>query len=145
MKAILAVACVLCVSVLAVAAPTDVPLKPGKYAITYSMEMNGQSMGAPAKAGPRCLNSSDMSDPENVFSQNAYNGMGRNPQCKITNLSNGGGKITYDLECPRSTDHVEAIVSGESFTVTRSAKGKTSRAMSMVTKVEGKRVGDCTK
>jgi hypothetical protein len=30
----------------------DVPLKPENYAITYSMEMNGQSLGESAKAGP---------------------------------------------------------------------------------------------
>jgi hypothetical protein len=145
MKTVVGIAAVLLFCTLSLAAPTDVPLKPGKYAITYTMEMNGQSMGQPAKAGPRCLNSSDMSDPENVFSQNAYNGMGRNPQCKIANLSSGGGKISYDLECPQSTDHVEATVSGESFTVTRSAKGKTSRGVSVATKVDGHRVGDCTK
>ena len=145
MKTLAATASVLLFCTLSLAAATDVPLKPGKYAITYSMEMNGQSMGEAAKAGPRCLNASDMSDPENVFSQNAYNGMGRNPQCKVTNVSSGGGKITYDLECPRSTDHVEAVVSGDSFKVTRSAKGKTARAVSVVTKVDGKRVGECAK
>lgn len=142
-KTLVTLAAVIAVCTLASAA--DVPLKPGKYLITYSMEMNGQSMGEPAQAGPRCLKASDMSDPENVFSQNAYNAMGRNPQCHVTNLSSNGGKFTYDLECPRSTDHVEATVAGETFKVTRSAKGKTSRAVGVVTKVDGKRTGDCTK
>jgi Protein of unknown function (DUF3617) len=145
MKIAVVAAAVVFFCTLSLAAPTDIPLKPGKYAISYSMEMNGQSMGEAAKAGPRCLNSSDLSDAENVFSQNAYNGMGRNPQCKITNVSNGSGEISYDLECPRSTDHVEAVVSGDSFKVTRSAKGKTARSVSVVTKVDGKRVGDCAK
>jgi hypothetical protein len=145
MKTVAAVAAVLFFCTFALAAPTGVPLKPGNYAITYTMEMNGQSLGEAAKAGPRCLRPEDMSDPESVFSQNAYNGMGRNPQCKVTNLSSTGGKFSYDLVCPRSTDHVEAIISGESFKATRSAKGKTARAASVVTKVEGRRVGDCTK
>jgi Protein of unknown function (DUF3617) len=145
MKTVVAIAVALSFCTLSLAAATDVPLKPGKYAITYSMEMNGQSMGEASKAGPRCLNSADMSDPENVFSQNAYNGMGRNPQCKVTNVSSGSGKISYDLECPRSTDHVEAVVSGDSFKVTRSAKGKSARSVSVVTKVDGKRVGECSK
>ncbi len=136
-------AAVLFFCTLSLAAPTDVPLKPGKYAIRYTMEMNGQSLGEEAKAGPRCLKAADMSDFESVFSQNAYNGMGRNPQCKVTNLSSGGGKFAYDLECPRSTDHVEATVSGDSFRVTRSAKGATARSASVVTKVEGRRVGEC--
>ncbi len=136
-------AAVVVVCTLVMASPNDVPLKPGSYVITYSMEMNGQSMGEPAKSSPRCLKPSDMSDPESVFSQNAYNGMGRNPQCKITNLSSSGEKFIYDLECPRSTDHVEAIVAGDTFKVTRSAKGKTSRAVGVVTKIDGKRTGDC--
>ncbi len=145
MKTLLAAMSLLLVPVLAVAAPTDVPLKPGKYVITFSVEMNGRSLGKPSKAGPRCLKAADMGDPENVFSQNAYSVMGRNPQCKITNLSSGGGKFTYDLECPRSTDRVEAAVAGDSFKVTRSLKGKTARAVSTVTQVDGKRVGDCGK
>ena len=86
---------------------------------------------------------SNQGSPLRVFSQNAYNGMGRNPNCKITNFSSSGAEFTYDLECPRSADHVEATVGGDTFKVTRSAKGKTSRAVGVVTKIDGKRSGEC--
>ena len=143
MRAVLAAMSILLVSTLAAASPTEIPLRPGSYAITYSMEMNGQSLGKPAHPHPRCLERANLGDPEEVFSQNSYNGMGRNPQCKVTNLSGDGRKLAYDLACPRSTDHVEATVAGDSFEVTRSARGRTSTAVGVITKVDGKRVGDC--
>ncbi|HEY3883930.1 MAG TPA: DUF3617 family protein [Vicinamibacterales bacterium] len=144
MKTPLAAAAMLSAATMAGSA-ANVPLKPGNYVITYQMEMNGRSLADSAKSGPRCLKPADMTTAESVFSQNAYNAMGRNPQCKITDLSSSGGKFTYDLVCPRSTDHVEAIVSGDTFTVTRTAKGHSNRTMTMVTRVNGRRVGDCSK
>lgn len=145
MRIVLTTTCALLLSAPAAASSTHVPLQPGNYVITYTMKMNGESLGKPERSHPHCLTSADMSDPEAVFSQNAYNGMGRNPQCKIAGLAADGGKFSYELECPRSTDHVEATLTADSFTVTRSAKGRTSRAVGVVTQVDGKRVGDCRK
>lgn len=139
------VAAMLCAASFEGAPPADVPLKPGRYVITQSIEMNGQRAGEPAKSSPRCLTAADMKDVENVFSPYSYMALGRNARCQVTNLSVSGGTFIYDLECPRSTDHVQVTVSGDSFRETRSAKGKTSTAVSMMTKVDGTRVGECRK
>jgi uncharacterized protein DUF3617 len=145
MKTILTVTAVLLTGWIGVALPADVPLKPGSYVITSSVEMNGRGIGTPNKSRPRCLKAEDMKDVENVFSPNSYSALGRNKKCQVTNLVASATKFTYVLDCPLTTDHIEVTVSGDSFKETRSAAGKSGggRSITTVTKVDGSRVGDC--
>jgi hypothetical protein len=128
----------------AVAQTTDVPLKPGMYSITSSTGSPGQA-AQPSTSGQHCISGNDMKDPENVFSPAVYATNRTSTQCRVENFSRSGNKISYDVQCPRALTQVEVTLAGDTFQGSRTVRPRAGAAVRSVTRIEGKRTGDCGK
>jgi hypothetical protein len=133
------------IAVLAVglmAQSADVPLRPGRYAITSTSGMTGQ-VAQPGTSGEHCITAEDMKDPENAFSPSVYATNRKNTECHVANFSRSGDKITYDVQCPRALTQVEVTLSGDAFQGSRTVRPRAGAAVRSVTRIQGKRTGDC--
>ncbi len=142
MRAIVSALAVGILAVAAIAQSTDVPLKPGRYAITSSSGMAGQPAQS-GTSGEHCISADDMKDPENVFSPSVYATNRKNTECRVQNFSKDGGKISYDVQCPRALTQVEVTLSGATFQGSRTVRPRVGAAIRSVVKIQGKRTGDC--
>lgn len=126
----------------AAAQSTDLPLKPGMYSITSASEAGGQAAQS-GTSGQHCITAEDMKDPENAFSPSVYATNRKNTECRVVNFSRNGNEITYDVQCPRALTTVEVTLTGDTFHGSRTVRPRASAAVRSVTKIEGKRTGNC--
>ncbi|HZS36884.1 MAG TPA: DUF3617 family protein [Polyangia bacterium] len=114
-------------------------MKPGKYEIVMSREMNGQKM--PPRTETKCMTEKD-GDPKDLVKK-----MQRDPSCQMSNLVESGNKISFDMTCPKDggKGHGEIVIAGDelTMTVTMDMKSPSGTQMSFATNVHSKRVGDC--
>jgi hypothetical protein len=123
-------------------ASSAVSLKPGKYEVTGIREMNGKQYPGHSI---RCISAADLEDPEAVFNERVFARYKPDPSCTQHNLTNSGGKLSYDEHCANRTVHVDATLSGTEYSAVRSVTPKASGALGFTFKMTGKRIGDCTK
>ena len=142
MRILFAASAIAVMSVAAMAQSTDVPLRSGRYSITSALEMAGQAT-QPGTSGEHCITAEDMKDPENAFSPAVYGTNRKNTECRVANFSRNGNKISYDVQCARALTQVEVTLSGETFQGSRTVRPRAGAAARSVTKIEGKRTGDC--
>jgi len=133
------VAAVLCGSV---AAAANVDLKPGKYALTITYEVQNQRQNE-SRSGTRCISPRDLDNPEKIFSDRVTARPKQEESCSVKQLRNTGGKISYDAECSNRMVHVEGNLSGTEFSVVRTVKPKASEGVFLKFTVTGRRTGDC--
>jgi len=124
------------------AAAASVQLKPGKYALTITYEVQNQRQNE-SQSGTRCITLRDLDNPERIFSDRVTVRPKQEESCSVKQLRNIGGKISYDAECSNRTVHVEGNLSGTEFSVVRTVKPKASEGVSLKFTVRGRRTGDC--
>jgi hypothetical protein len=142
MRMLFAVSAIAVLAAGVMAQSADVPLRPGRYAITSSLEMTGQTT-QPGTSGEHCITVEDMKDPENAFSPAVYATNRKNTECRVANFSRNGNKISYDVQCARALTQVEVTLSGDTFQGSRTVRPRAGAAARSVTRIEGKRTGDC--
>lgn len=125
-----------------VAAAANVDLKPGKYALTITYEVQNQRQNE-SRSGTRCITPRDLDNPERIFSDQVTVRPKQEESCSVKQLMNTDGKISYDAECSNRTVHVEGNVSATGFSVVRTVKPKASQGVSLKFTVRGTRTGDC--
>lgn len=125
-----------------VAAPANVDLKPGQYALTITYEVQNQRQNE-SRSGTRCITAHDLDNPEKIFSDRVTVRPKQEESCSVKQLRNIGGKISYDAECSNRMVHVEGNLSATEFSVVRTVKPKTSQGVSLKFTVRGTRTGDC--
>jgi hypothetical protein len=74
----------------AAAAPT---MQPGLYEISVQMVMKGMPMQMPVSSFRHCIT------PQDIVDGKAYVSSKDNKDCKISNLKQGGDRISYDFAC----------------------------------------------
>ncbi len=132
---------IFCAAVLV--ANTALGLKTGKYEETVTIEMNGKAMSEP-NVHSKCISAEDLQEPEAVFNERVFKRYKPDPTCATHNLTNSGGKISYDEDCTNRKVHVDATVSGTEYSAVRSVTAK-SGSSAFTYKMKGKRTGDCAK
>src|SRR6185437_9751202 len=137
-------ACVIVVAVLCggVAAAANADLKPGKYALTITYEVQNQRQNE-SRSGTRCITLRDLDNPEKIFNDRVTAQPKQEESCSVKQLRSIGGKISYDAECSNRIVHVEGNLSGTEFSVVRTVKPKASQGVSLKFTVRGRRTGDC--
>jgi hypothetical protein len=123
---------------------TPLGLKPGKFLLTITSEIQGQQPGR-SSASSRCIAASDLDNPEKVFNDRVFAGFKADESCTVKNLKNEDGKISYDADCSNRLAHVEGTLSSTEFSVVRDIKPKSSRGVSLKITLTGKREGECAK
>jgi len=132
---------VLAIPFAALAAAATVDLKPGKYALTITYEVQDQRQSE-SQSAARCITAKDLDNPERIFNDRIA-ATPKEETCLVKDLKNSGGKISYDAECSNRTVHVEGNVSATGFAVVRTVKPKASEGVSLKFTVRGTRTGDC--
>lgn len=122
------------------AAPATVELKPGKYAVTITYEVQDQRPNESGSA-TRCIRQRDLDSPEKIFNDRIV--ATTQDECSVKNLKSAAGKISYDAECSNRTVHVQGNVSDTGFAVMRTVRPKASEGVSLKFTVTGRRTGDC--
>lgn len=125
-----------------VAAAANVDLKPGKYALTITYEVQDQRQSE-SRSRTRCITLRDLDNPENIFSDRVTVRSKQEESCSVKQLRSIGGKISYDADCSNRMVHVEGNLSDTEFSVVRTVKPKASQGVSLKFTVTGRRTGDC--
>ena len=120
----------------------DVDLRTGKYAFTVTYEVQGERQNE-SRTATRCIRQSDLSDPENVFTDKAATAPEQQEACSVRNLKSAHGEISYDADCSNRTVHVAGELSAAGFSVVRTVTPKDSAGVSLKFTVRGKWLGRC--
>ena len=124
------------------AAAANVQLKPGKYALTITYEVQNQRQNE-SRSGTRCFTMADLENPERIFSDRMAARRKEEESCSVKQFRNVGGKISYDADCSNRSVHVEGNLTDTEFSVVRTVKPKASQGVSLKFTVRGTRTGDC--
>ncbi|HLW80880.1 MAG TPA: DUF3617 family protein [Candidatus Acidoferrales bacterium] len=127
---------------LAAAATMDLKLKPGKYALTVTYEVQDQRQNQ-SRSATRCIRAADLDNPEKIFDDQVAATPKEKDACSVKDLKNADGKISYDAQCANRTVHVEGTLTGGGFSVVRTVIPKGNQGISLKFTVSGKRTGDC--
>ncbi|MGB7022740.1 MAG: DUF3617 family protein [Candidatus Acidiferrales bacterium] len=123
-------------------AGVNLKLKPGKYALTITYEVQDQRQNE-SRNVTRCITPQDLSSPEKIFNDRIAAAPKKEDACAVKDLSSTGGKVSYDAECSNRLVHVEGNLSRTEFSVVRTVKPKASQGVSLKFTVRGRRTGDC--
>jgi hypothetical protein len=144
LKQIFAMAICCSIAAVVLASPESIHLKPGRYAVSQQMKVNGQAEPE-SRPDSRCITASDLQNPEAVFNAASLGEFRADATCVVRSLKADGSKVSYDADCSNRIVHVDAtLVSEGEFSAVRSVTAKSARGVSMVYKLGGKRTGDCT-
>ena len=136
--ATLAIAC----SIVTVAFARDVDLRPGKYAFTVTYEVQGERQNQ-SRTATRCILQSDLSDPENVFTDRAAAATKQEEACSVRNMKSADGKISYDADCANRSVHVEGTLGPAKFAVVRTVRPKGNQSAVLRLTIQATRTRDC--
>jgi hypothetical protein len=117
---------------------TNVNLRPGKYIVTITYQVQEQRQNEP-RITTRCITASDLADPEKIF-----NDQENGAECSVRNLINGDRKIRYEADCPNRTVLVEGDLGDEGFSVVRTVTPRGNQGVSLKVAERGRRTGDCS-
>jgi Protein of unknown function (DUF3617) len=127
---------------LAAAATVDLKLKPGKYALTVTYEVQDQRQNQSRNA-TRCIRPFDLDNPEKIFDDRVVATPKEEDACSVRNLKTANRRVSYDADCSNRTIHVEGTLSDGGFSVVRTVTPKGNQGVSLKFTVSGKRTGDC--
>ena len=128
--------------ILAPAAVAAEPVvRPGKWEISFSLDIPGLPMKMKPITMTQCLSEEDASDPNKSFPSSGP----KDQNCKVTDHKVEGNKVTWTAKCTGKTESItsgEMTIEGDSYegVVTTSTGGQEA-----ATKIKGKRLGDCVK
>ena len=126
----------------ALAASTDVKLKPGRYAVTITYEVQDQRQNE-LRRGTRCITPGDLGHPERIFDDNLTSPHPARDSCSVRNWKAARGKISYEADCGNRKVRVQGAVSGTEFSVVRRVWLKEGREAALKLMVRGRWTGDC--
>lgn len=118
------------------------PIKPGKYEVLTSTGIRNDRLSEPKKT-TRCLRAEEMVNLDYVFNTRVINAYKPDATCKAGDLEVKDGKMIYSADCQFEKLSVEGFVSETAYGVTRTAKSKASGGVSLISTIEGKRIGEC--
>ncbi|MBU0485060.1 MAG: DUF3617 domain-containing protein [Proteobacteria bacterium] len=112
--------------------------KPGLYEITSKVEMPGMPAGAiPAQTITQCMTEQDPVPSKNAGGE----------ECKVTDMKQSGNSMTWKMKCDQQEDMIsegKMTYNGDSFSGTiTTMMGPKAGNMTIVTRISGKRIGDC--
>lgn len=127
---------------LAAAATVDLKLKPGKYALTVTYEVQDQRQNQ-SRSATRCIRPRDLNNPEKIFDDRVVATPKEEDACSVRNLRTANRQVSYDADCSNRTVHVEGTLSDGGFSVIRTVTPKGNQGVSLKFMVSGRRTGDC--
>jgi hypothetical protein len=119
-------------------------LNPGRYEITSNVEMQGMPAGmpgaTPAQTMSHCLTEQNPLPNSSSGAQN----------CEIKEMQTEGSTITYTMVCEQQGMEIESsgkmIYKGDSIEgSTQTKMGPSAGGITVITKIQGKRIGECDK
>lgn len=125
-----------------VASAGKVGLKPGRYEVTVTCEVQHVRQNQ-SQTAMRCIRALDLESPERVFNDGADSAPRAEEICTVKDFKSAAGKVSYNADCSNRTVHVEGNVSEVSFSVVRTVRPKASAGVSLKFTVSGKWLGDC--
>lgn len=125
-----------------VAFGAQVPLKPGQYTMTVTYQVQSERQDQ-SRSGTRCITTSDLENPEAIFSDEIAATQTNETKCSVGNWKNAAGRISYDAKCSNRMVHVEGSLSETQFSVVRTVTAKASPKVLLKFFVAGRRTGDC--
>jgi len=112
-------------------------MKPGLWEITSTMELPGMPFQPPPTTVTHCYTPQEVQNDRSVVPQQQGN-------CKVTEMKAGGNKITWQVVC---SGEQSGKGSGEMIFQGNSAYQGTMRftteGMTMTSRYQGKRIGEC--
>ncbi len=118
------------------------PIKPGKYEVVSQAGIRSGKTSEPKKT-TRCLRAAEMANPDYVFNARVIDAYKPDASCKASEPVIADGKIKYVSDCQVEKVTVEGAISETGYSVTRTAKSKSSGGVSLISTLEGKRIADC--
>jgi hypothetical protein len=123
-------------------APTQSPIRPGRWEVTMQMQMPNVPVQMPEMKTTQCVTPEQARDPEAALPRGPQGGNAKQ-DCKVSDFKQSGNTVTWQMAC---TSPQPVTATGEmTFTDDTYAgmmKMNTPQGdMSM--KVAGKRLGDC--
>jgi hypothetical protein len=130
---------------LSTVAAAQTPRQDGLWKVQIQMSMPNMPMQLPPITTEQCVTPEDLKDPMRTVPQPTTPGSPEAGQCKTTDFQNAGDKITWKMECTGGTPMSgagELVYSGDTYagTMTMTRQGQT-----MTAKINGVRLGDCTR
>ena len=120
----------------------NVDLRPGKYAFTVTYEVQGERQNE-SRTAMRCIRQSDLSDPENVFTDRMSTAPKQEEACSVRNMKNADGKISYDADCSNRSVHVEGTLGPAEFAVVRTVRPRGNQSAVLRLIIRATRTRDC--
>ena len=120
----------------------DVDLRPGKYAFTVTYEVQGERQNE-SRTATRCIRQSDLSDPENVFTDRMPTAPKQEEACSVRNMKSADGKISYDADCSNRSVHVEGTLGPAEFAVVRTVRPRGNQSAVLRLTIRATRTRDC--
>lgn len=119
-------------------------LQPGEYEVKSTTQMKGMPMAMPAQSMTmkHCITAEDLAHgPEKVFRDSQG-------QCRLSNFSMGGGKVSYNLSCATDGGQMTGSASGSytatSYQLTSDMKiAAQGMEITSVTNMSARRIGAC--
>jgi hypothetical protein len=124
--------------VVAPAKAADHPQKPGKWRMTFQMEMPGMPMKMPPVTHEICLTAEDLKDPQKAVPNDPKS------QCRINDYRVEGSTVSWTIDCPKQNMKGNGQVTYAEDTYSGWLKMKVGD-QDMTTKYSGKWIGECTK
>lgn len=125
-----------------VATARSVDLKPGRYEVTVSYEVQHERQNQ-SQTAAKCIRPPDLGSPERIFNDRVDDVPNLEEACRVKDFKSGSGKISYDAECSNRMVHVEGTVGEAEFAVVRTVMPRTGQAVPLKFMIRGKRTGDC--
>ena len=127
----------------AFAGTPNLNLKPGKYVVKITYEVQDQRQNE-LRTTTRCITRRDLDDPERILNEQTSAPAESVKTCSVRNLRSTNRQISYDADCANRTVHVDGNVSGNRFSVVRAIIPKRNKAVSLRFTVRGRRTDDCS-
>jgi hypothetical protein len=128
---------------LAAAATVDLKLKPGKYALTVTYEVQDQRQNQ-SRTATRCVRPGDLANPETIFNDRTDAQGEKEKACAVKNFKSGNGRISYDADCANRSVRVQGSLGATGFSVVRTVTPKGNQGVSLKFTVRGTRTGECS-
>lgn len=126
----------------AAATAVNVDLKPGKYRLTVTYEVQDQRQNE-LRTTTRCIQAGDLTDPEKIFNDRTGATPAHEDACSVRGFKSADGRISYDADCSNRTVHVDGAVSRTGFMVVRAVRPKASGGVTLKFTVRANWIGDC--
>lgn len=125
-----------------VAAARSVGLKPGRYEVTVSYEVQHERQNQ-SQTTARCIRPQDLGNPEEIFNDRSGPARKQEEICTVKDFKAVAGRISYNADCSNRTVHVEGTVDESGFSVVRTSTPRVAQAVPVKLVIRGRRTGNC--